>query len=435
LAVILDLLVASQTFGGINMAEIVGSLFGITADQYERNLAAQDQARAIQMASLAPGVRGAAMIQAGAAGLGRGIGNLLGAQDPQLQLISARNQIARQIDPSNPESFMSAAQMLAQMGDTQGATALADAGRKAQAELALVGQRRAAQQSSLATAAKTQLSVDQETKLRGELATLGPNATEEQIRGVLVQYGDPDKVLTALTSAATRTEDRASRERLAKETADARVEAAKVAADAKIEAARQAGATQLQIAQLKTQNSRDLAALAASLKGPKVLPSALQKEEDKELELVDSLTARSEALQPAVASLTPDPVTKKSPLMLGPINNLRYQAQNAAGNSTPESRAYAQLQRSVQEATNLKTDAAKGVQTDKDVLRFANELIAAFGKNDTQTTLDALTNFVKSTDKARVNAQKRIDSRRKSQGVEPYYGAQAGTPQNPIKLD
>ena len=417
------------------MAEIVGSLFGITADQYERNLAAQDQARAIQMASLAPGVRGSAMIQSGAAQLGRGIGSLLGAQDPQLQIISARNQVARQIDPSNPESFMSAAQMLSQMGDTQGATALADAGRKAQAELALFGQRRAAQQSSLATAAKTQLSIDQETKLRGELATLGPNATEEQIRGVLVQYGDPDKVLTALTSAATRTEDRASRERLAKDAADARIEAAKIAADARLEAARQAGATQLQIAQLKTQNSRDLAALAASLKGPKVLPSALQKEEDKELELVDSLTARSEALQPAVASLTPDPVTKKSPLVLGPVNNLRYQAQNAAGNSTPESRAYAQLQRSVQEATNLKTDAAKGVQTDKDVLRFANELIAAFGKNDTQTTLDALTNFVKSTDKARVNAQKRIDSRRKSQGVEPYYGAQAGTPQNPIKLD
>jgi CHAD domain-containing protein len=222
---------------------------------------------------------------------------------------------------------------------------------------------------------------------------------------------------------------------LAKEAADARIEAAKLQAEARVDAAREAGASRLQIAQLKTQNSRDLAALAASLKGPKVLPASLQKEEDKELELVDSLTARSEALQPAVASLTPDPVTKKPPLALGPVNNLRYQAQNAAGNSTPESRAYAQLQRSVQEATNLKTDAAKGVQTDKDVLRFANELIAAFGKNDTQTTLDALSNFVKTTDKARVNTQKRIDSRRKSQGIEPYYGPQAGTPQNPIKLD
>lgn len=417
------------------MAEIVGSLFGITPDLYERQLVAQDQARAIQMANLAPGARGAAMIQSGAAQLGRGVGNLLGAQDPQLQLISARNQVARQLDQNDPNSFMRASQMLAQMGDTQGAMALADAGRKAQAELALIGQRNAAATASTAQAGKVQLSIDQDNRLRSELSTLGPDATEDQIRAVLVKYGDPDKVLTALSSAATRAEDRASRERLAKDAADARVEAARVQGEARIEAARQAGATQLQIAQLKTQNSRDLAALASSLKGPKVLPSALQKEEDKELELVDSLTARSEALQPAVASLTPDPVTKKSPLVLGPINNLRYQAQNAAGNSTPESRAYAQLQRSVQEATNLKTDAAKGVQTDKDVLRFANELIAAFGKNDTQTTLDALTNFVKSTDKARVNAQKRIDSRRKSQGVEPYYGAQAGTPQNPIKLD
>ena len=130
------------------MAEIVGSLFGITADQYERDLARQDQARAIQMAGLEPGVRGAAMIQYGASQLGRGIGSLLGGQDPQLQLISARNQIARQIDPSNPESFMNGSRMLAQMGDMQGANALADAGRKAQAELALVGQRNAAAQAS-----------------------------------------------------------------------------------------------------------------------------------------------------------------------------------------------------------------------------------------------------------------------------------------------
>jgi len=300
---------------------------------------------------------------------------------------------------------------------------------------ALVGQRGAAATASQAQAQKTQLSVEQDAALRAELAKLGPDATEAQIRGVVVKYGDPDKVLTALTSAATRAEDRAARADAAKIAADARIEAAKIAANARLDAAREAGANRLQIAQLMAQNKQELAALTASLKGPKVLSSALQKEEDKELELVDSLTARSEALQPAVASLTPDPVTKKPPLALGPVNNLRYQAQNAAGNSTPESRAYAQLQRSVQEATNLKTDAAKGVQTDKDVLRFANELIAAFGKNDTQTTLDALNNFVKTTDKARTNAQKRIDSRRKSQGIEPYYGPQAGTPQNPIKLD
>jgi hypothetical protein len=101
------------------MAEIVGSLFGITADQYERDLARQDQARAIQMAGLEPGTRGAAMIQYGASQLGRGIGSLLGGQDPQLQLISARQKILGMIDPNRPETFDQGVQMALQSGDQQ----------------------------------------------------------------------------------------------------------------------------------------------------------------------------------------------------------------------------------------------------------------------------------------------------------------------------
>jgi len=428
------------------MVEIVQSLFGVSPESYQQAQQQRADAQALQYAQLTPFQQANYAIGRGANMLGGAIGGALGGQDPELQRVTARQQIARQLNPNDPASIERAIAALSQAGDAQGAMMLQGEYRKLQESNALVGQRGAAEKASLAQAGKIQLSVEQDAALRAELAKLGPNATEDMIRGVVVKYGDPDKVLAALTSAATRAEDRTARADAAKLAADARADAAKLANDAKIEAAkiqaearidaaREAGANRLQIAQLMTQNKQELAALTASLKGPKVLSSALQKEEDKELELVDSLTARSQALQPAVASLTPDPVTKKSPLALGPINNLRYQAQNAAGNSTPESRAYAQLQRSVQEATNLKTDAAKGVQTDKDVLRFANELIAAFGKNDTQTTLDALTNFVKSTDTARVNAQKRIDSRRKSQGVEPYYGAQAGTPQNPIKLD
>ena len=417
------------------MAEIVQSLFGVTPESYQRAQQERADAQAMQFARLDPFQQANFAIGRGANMLGGAVAGALGAQDPELQRITARQQIASQLNPNDPASIERAIAALSQAGDPQGAMMLQGEYRKLQESNALVAQRGAAATASQAQAQKVQLSLDQETKLRDELSKLPAGATEADIRAVVVKYGDPDKVLTALTTAATRDADREARADAAKAANDARIEAAKVAADARLEAARQAGATQLQIAQLQAQNKRDLAALATTLKGPKTLPASLQKEEDKELELVDSLTARSEALQPAVASLTPDPTTKKPPLQLGPINNLRYQAQNAAGNSTPESRAYAQLQRSVQEATNLKTDAAKGVQTDKDVLRFANELIAAFGKNDTQTTLDALTNFVKSTDKARVNAQKRIDSRRKSQGVEPYYGAQAGTPQNPIKLD
>ncbi len=411
--------------------DIVNALFGVTPDSYRQAQQDRADAQALQYARLDPFQQANFAIGRGAYGLAGAIGGALGGQDPELQRITMRQQIAGQLNMNDPASIERGIAALSQAGDPQGAMMLQAEYRKIQESGALIGQRRAAETASLAQASKIDLGVAQETKLRDELAKLPAGSDEAAIRAVLVKYGDPDKVLAALTGAATRADERELKERLAKDANEAKVEAAKVAAQAKIDAAILAGATAKEIAQLKIDSARELKQLAVLLKGPARLAPALQKEEDKELDLVDSLEARSKALKPAIQSLTPDPVTKKSFIELGPINNMRYLAQNAAGNSTPESQAYAQLQRSVQEATNLKTDAAKGVQTDKDVLRFANELIAAFGKNDTKTTLDALTNFVKSTDKARDNAQKRIDSRRKSQGVEAYYGSS----QNPIKLD
>ena len=429
------------------MAEnIVAGLFGLTPQMYQNQQYQQDLNRGISMAQLSPGAAAQAGLQASVGQLGRGFAGAMGIEDPQLKIISARNTIAQQIDQTNPESILKGAQMLAQMGDQQGAMALAQYARQAQESMAQTQQRRAAETSSLATAAKTQLSIDQEKQLRDELSKLPPGATQDDVLAVLTKYGSPDRVIAALTASASRTEATQARTETAaaanqaridaaKTAADAAIERAKVAADAKLEAARLAGATAKEIARMRIDSARDLKEFANSLKGPKVLAPSLQKEEDKELELVDSLTARETSLAPAIATLTPDPKTGKPPLELGPVNNLRYQAQNAAGNSSVESRNYAALQRAVQEATNLKTDAAKGVQTDKDVLRFANELIAAFGGNDTKTTLEALSNFSKSTAKAKENAQKRIDSRRTSQGIEPYYGPKAGTAQNPIKLD
>jgi len=417
------------------MADIVGSLFGITPQMFGEQQRMSALNEGIALAQLDPASRGAALTYGGAKGLGTAIGGAMGVEDPQLKMISTRNAITQQIDQTDPESIMKGAQMLAQAGDQQGAMALAQYARQAQGDLALVQQRRAAEQSSLAQAAKTQLSIKQEEQLRDELSKLSQGASQDDVLAIVTKYGSPDKVLAALQASADKAAANVARTESAQLANQARIDAAKVAADARIEAARMAGATALQIAQLRADSAKEMRELTASLKGPKVLAPSLQKEEDKELELVDSLTARESSLAPAIATLTPDPKTGKPPLELGPVNNLRYQAQNAAGNSTVESRNYASLQRAVQEATNLKTDAAKGVQTDKDVLRFANELIAAFGGNDTKTTLEALSNFSKSTAKAKENAQKRIDSRRVSQGIEPYYGPKAGTAQNPIKLD
>jgi hypothetical protein len=206
------------------------------------------------------------MTYAGARGLGGAIGGAMGIEDPQLKLISTRNSIAQQIDQSDPESILKGAQMLAQMGDQQGAMALAQYARQAQSEMAQTQQRRAAEQSSLATAAKTQLSIDQETKLRDELSKLPQGATQEDVLAVLTKYGSPDRVIAALTASASKTEATQARTATSEAANQAKIEAATIAAQSRIDAAQAAGATRLQIAQLQTDARRDIAQLAASLK-------------------------------------------------------------------------------------------------------------------------------------------------------------------------
>ena len=467
--------------------DIVGSLFGVTPEMYQQRQAAQADAAALQYAQLTPMQQANYAIGRGAYGLAGALGGALGAQDPQLQLISARNSVARQIDYNNPESIMQGVNALSQAGDTVGAMQLADVARKMESEMAQRTQRLAAAGASEAQASKARaeenrlaLTTAQEESLRAEIAKLGAQPTDEQILSVISRYGPPTAVLSALQAREGRREtiqarqdaaqqqrdfkaemaqtqrdfqsglaeqarqerearaaaDREAKAEAARVAAESRAEAARIAAEARLEAARMQNASAAELARIRADSAREMAGFREALKGPKVLAPGLQKEEDKDLELIDNLTARKETLAPAIQALTPDPKTNKPFLELGPVNNARYMAQNFAGNSTDQSRAFANLQRAVQEATNLKTDAAKGVQTDKDVLRFANELVAAFGKNDTRTTLEALTNFRTATEKAQDRTRVRVDSRRKAQNVDPYFGTAArGTAQNPIKLD
>jgi hypothetical protein len=184
----------------------------------------------------------------------------------------------------------------------------------------------------------------------------------------------------------------------------------------------QAKALTASIALGNQQISRMLAEQKIDAAKNKPLPASLQKSEDEDLQAIDSYKATQKELYSPIRALTPDPVTKKSKLELGPVQNLRYQAANLTGNSTEESRAYADLQSAVRNAVNLKVSAEKGVQTDKDVLRFADALISASGKNDTKATLEALNKFNESIATAQQNTVKLIDQRRRSQGVAPLFG-------------
>jgi hypothetical protein len=127
------------------MAEnIVAGLFGLTPQMYGEQQRRSALREGIDLAQLDPASRGAAMTYAGARGLGGAIAGAMGIEDPQLKLISARQQVFGQIDQSNPESMVQGIKMLSQMGDQQGAMALAEYYRKAQSEMALTQQRTAA---------------------------------------------------------------------------------------------------------------------------------------------------------------------------------------------------------------------------------------------------------------------------------------------------
>ena len=123
---------------------MVAGLFGLTPEMYQNQQYQQDLKRGYELAQLSPGAAAQAGLQASVGQLGRGVAGAMGIEDPQLKLISARNTIAQQIDQTNPESILKGAKMLAQMGDQQGAFALADYARKAQSEIAQAQQRMAA---------------------------------------------------------------------------------------------------------------------------------------------------------------------------------------------------------------------------------------------------------------------------------------------------
>ena len=117
---------------------IVGGLFGITPEMYQQSKAEQGLQEGISLSKLSPGEFGNAMLYAGGAQLGRGIGGALGAVDPQLQIISMRNAVMKEVNPNDPNSIMEGARKLGQF-DPVGANALALEARKAAELIARTG--------------------------------------------------------------------------------------------------------------------------------------------------------------------------------------------------------------------------------------------------------------------------------------------------------
>ena len=97
-----------------------------TPEQYQLAQQQAQQARAIQYANLNPMARANYGVYRAGQQLGNTIGGLLGVQDPQMQLISSTQQIARSANLADPASLESAAQQLANIGNMPLAISYAD---------------------------------------------------------------------------------------------------------------------------------------------------------------------------------------------------------------------------------------------------------------------------------------------------------------------
>jgi hypothetical protein len=124
------------------MADIVPSLFGVTPQMYRQQQQDRADAQALRFAQLDPFQQANFAIGRGANMLGGAIGGALGGQDPELQRITRAQQIASQIDFTDPASIQQGMNALGD--DIQSKQQLAQIYRQQQESGALIAQRTAA---------------------------------------------------------------------------------------------------------------------------------------------------------------------------------------------------------------------------------------------------------------------------------------------------
>ncbi len=147
------------------MADIA-SLFGLTPEGLAQQRYQQDLKQGYELAQLDPGAAARATLQSGVGQLGRGIAGLMGVEDQQMKLISARQSILSQTDQTDPASLLKSAKTLFDMGDQQGGFALADYARKAESEIAQAKARMAQ------ATRERQQAVPADIQIANEIATL-----------------------------------------------------------------------------------------------------------------------------------------------------------------------------------------------------------------------------------------------------------------------
>ena len=179
--------------------DIVGGLFGMTPEMYQRdqNILALKQAQ--EMGAMDPFASARTSLIYGGRQLGGAIAGALGAEDPQLKLISMRNAIFNRADPNDPNSLMAAAKELAPF-DPQGANTVANYAREAALKIAQAT--RFSREGRALSVGQDVLKAETEAAYRAAIREIkGREPTPENVNALQV-YEDKLAALTRTKEAA-----------------------------------------------------------------------------------------------------------------------------------------------------------------------------------------------------------------------------------------
>ena len=381
-------------------SEILG-LFTSPEDYRMRQQQAQ-QNRALQFAQLNPFEKASYGIYQGAGQLGQAVGGLFGMEDPQLRKISMRQQMltgaggAPRINLNDPGSMLRAANIAQEQGDPEFAQYLINASND-------LAKNMAEMRSKSATAAKTELSIAQEEKLREELGNLGPTPTNEQVLAVVSKYGSPEKIMGVLQATQTAQANREAR----REETQLKIESKKEDLQAKIAADAQARqekydqdlkALELRFADKKEtqrlqqnfiasqkeadrENRRLLAELA---KESKPLPAGIQKAEDADYDAAQAAINLATDADKYLTSI------KSGNIKFGLKDRISITARSALGSNDPDVVARNDFERFKTTLVNESLRLNKGTQTEGDAARAAKELQGAESAADAGKAIQTL---------------------------------------------
>jgi len=388
---------------------IVGGLFGLTPQAYER----QQYQQSLQEGQSFGTPEG---LYASAAQLGRGLGGAMGAVDPMLQKISAQNQILQGLDVNNPNAISGAIDQATQAGIPELAyrlTALRDeATSRSQAQRGLQLSQAAQQllpqiknpDGTINEEVKNQLmsfpqgraAISEMAKVIPDLRRIGAAGGQEE-NPFAVFLNDPT-IPATVKITAQQLSNSLKQGILDPEKVDARVSELSAAAQRGqqfqqaqdqlaefkrqgLENSRQSLALQAQMAKIQEQNmqfnqSIKQQQLDAKLEEAKKkpLPAYLAKSEEEDFDVATTATNLATDSNTFINRI------KSGEIKFGWKDKASIKAREIAGSNDPDVIARQDFDKFIQRMTSENLRLNKGVQTDKDFEREMKLLQSAESK-------------------------------------------------------